>query len=395
MHHKITLSPHASLGEHDEDIKTTIPMEEGENEYYIVCQNFAGLVNEAPFAVQVRQAEGPDLTPPLITRFAPENNAYLAENATGLELFVYLNEPADCRYSFESYDMNWGSDNISEIIPMSTEQENDEIVISAYQNPVIQNDNENSIPMTCVTDPRLGYYGEWLCAAFVDNYTTNKKIYIECKDQPELVENNYQKRNPVRKEYSAQICETGLKITSIKPSGDIEINASAEINLEVQTQGCINGGDASCSFRLPYYGNIYSLMLNTGNRTHTQPFNSLGEGNREVEVLCEDVAGNSASARTNFTIYVDNEAPRVTRAYIESDRLVIITDESSECLFIKNESIGCEFDFKNSKGTYSTTHSMEVDKKSKETYFLKCIDTKGNLPLDGCTVEIKLSDIQQ
>ncbi|MEI7718384.1 MAG: hypothetical protein WCI72_00835 [archaeon] len=394
-HHKIALSPHATIGEHDELLETTIPMEEGDNEYYIRCQNYAGLVNDAPFTVQVKQAEGPDLTPPLITRFAPDNNAYLANNATGLNLFVYLNEPAECRYSFDSYNMNWGTENTSEIIPMTITQTGDEVTIGEYKPVQTFSFGNGSVPLICVTGSSMGYYGEWLCAAFIENYTTNKKLYIECKDQPGLVEAGLVKRNVVQKEYSAQICETGLAITSIEPVGNVEVNANATVSLRVRTEGCINGGDASCSFRLPYYGDVYSLMLTTGNKTHIQPFSSLGQGTKDVDVVCEDTAGNVASAHTNFTVFIDSESPVITRAYIETGNLILRTNENAECLFVLNESIGCDFGFDKASGVYSDTHGVKLNEKANDKYFIKCRDTKGNMPLDGCTLELKLSDIQQ
>jgi hypothetical protein len=394
-HHTITLSPHAVMGESNENIETTVPMDQGENEYYIICQNYAGLINDAPFTVQVTQAEGPDLTPPVITRLAPENNGYVAKDKTDLEFFVYLNEPAECRYSFESYDMTWETQNDTGIGMMTPIETVSEVTIGEYQEAPTAVTNENSLPLTCITDPEMGYYGEWMCAAFINNYTSNKKIYIECKDQPNLVETDYLKRMRTRTEYSTQVCETGLEITSIEPTGSIETNASAGVTLKVRTEGCINGGDATCKFRLPYYGEIYSLMLDTGNKTHVQPFNSLGQGTRDVEVMCEDAAGNTAKANTSFTVFVDSDSPEITRAYYDSDKLFISTDEDSECLFVTNRSIGCEFGFEKAPNVYSITHSLEVSKKTEDNYYIKCRDNKGNMPLSGCTIEIKLSDIQQ
>ncbi len=306
-----------------------------------------------------------------------------------------MNEPAECRYSFESYDMTWETQNDTGIGMMTPIETVSEVTIGEYQEAPTAVTNENSLPLTCITDPEMGYYGEWMCAAFINNYTSNKKIYIECKDQPNLVETDYLKRMRTRTEYSTQVCETGLEITSIEPTGSIETNASAGVTLKVRTEGCINGGDATCKFRLPYYGEIYSLMLDTGNKTHVQPFNSLGQGTRDVEVMCEDAAGNTAKANTSFTVFVDSDSPEITRAYYDSDKLFISTDEDSECLFVTNRSIGCEFGFEKAPNVYSITHSLEVSKKTEDNYYIKCRDNKGNMPLSGCTIEIKLSDIQQ
>jgi len=395
-HHTITLSPHTIIRDNNENIETTMPMEEGDNEYYIICQNYAGLVNDAPFAVQVKQKEGPDLTPPLITKYSPDNNAYLANNATGLDLYVYLNEPAECIYSFDSNKINFetNTQNKTDIISITSGEEQ-EVTIGAYEMPSTPEPLEGSAPMTCITDPNMGYYGEWMCAIFLNNYSSNQKIYIKCKDQPELIESAKIKRNVIQTEYNAQICPTGLEISSIEPSGKIEINTSATVTLKVTTEGCINGGDANCNFRLPYYGDIYSLMLNTGNKTHTQPFTSLGQGTRDVDVTCEDIAGNVATAHTNFTVFVDDIAPQITRAYSDADRIVLNTDENAECLYTINETIGCDFGFEKTSGVYGLSHPLPVDKKSKDKYFVKCRDEKGNMPLNECSIELKLTDIQQ
>ncbi len=388
-HHGIALSPHAIIGSSNENIATTLPMREGANEYYIICQNFAGLVNDAPFVVQIKQSDGPDLTAPLITRIAPENNAYLALNSTDLNLFMYLNEPAECRYSFESYNSGWeNSENGAVSITQVPEQD---ISIEAYPDAVVE--NPNSMPMTCVTSPSMGFYGEWMCAAFITNYTANKKLYIECKDQPGLIESGMKRRNIVKKEYSANICETGLYINSIEPNGNVELNSNTSVELKIKTEGCINNGDAVCSFRFPYYGNIYSTMLITGNKTHIQPLTSLGQGTKDVDVVCEDIAGNKAEAHTSFTIFIDDKPPVISRIFIDSGSLVLNTDEDAECLSaINNESLGCDFGFENAIGQYSTKHTLKIN--GGDIFYIKCRDKYGNLPLSGCTQILRLSDLE-
>jgi hypothetical protein len=391
-HHRIVLSPYATIVSPDENIGTTLPMKEGDNEYYIICQNFAGLVNDAPFVVQVKQAEGPDLTAPLITRIAPENNAYLALNSTTLNLFMYLNEPAECRYSFESYNSGW-TDSGGGIVSI-TQVPDQDISIEAYPDAVVE--NPNSIPMACITSPSMGFYGEWMCAAFITNYTANKKLYIECKDQPGLIESGMKRRNIVKEEYSANICEKGLYIDSIEPNGNVELNSNTSIELKIKTSGCINNGDAICSFRLPYYGSAYSTMLITGNKTHLQPLTSLGQGAKDIDVVCEDIAGNKAEAHTNFTIFIDDKPPVISRIFIDSGSLVLNTDEESECLANKNNmTIGCDFGYESATGRYFSTHTMALSGKGGDIFYVKCRDRFGNGPISDCTQIIKTDEIQQ
>lgn len=68
--HKIALIP-SIFSTSGATTLATLPMNTGENNYYIRCKNFAGQINAAEFAVKVTVAEGPDLTAPLISSFSP------------------------------------------------------------------------------------------------------------------------------------------------------------------------------------------------------------------------------------------------------------------------------------------------------------------------------------
>lgn len=365
MHHKITVSPHILIGESELDQgMTTPPIKEGDNEYYIKCQNFAGQENEAPFVVQVKQNSGPDLTAAGVTRFSPAEKAYIAYGANSTQIWMYVTEPAECRYSIE-YDQTYF------------------------------NDMQNNF--SCITNPEQGFYGEWPCIAYLNDVTENTNLFIKCKDQPELNETDLVVRNTnsISVKYPIEVCKTGLSIIDIDPSDTVILNETRQIDLEVTTSGCIEGGKAVCYYKLPEYGSQYSMFLQTGNTIHKQPLTTLANGIHPLDIRCQDAAGNSVNLSTNITVLIDNDAPKITRAFVDSGNLVIKTNEEASCLFVKNNvSLGCDFIFENTNSQYFTTHTIKINENGGDIFYIKCADRFGNLPLSGCTQILRLNDMQ-
>jgi hypothetical protein len=193
--------------------------------------------------------------------------------------------------------------------------------------------------------------------------------------------------NSQSEKYTLNVCETGLEVSMVYPKdGDlIEINSSSNLELRVQTTGCINSGDAVCTFSVEGYGNLSSLFLETGTRLHNQPITTLGTGNKNIKVECEDSAGNKANTSVNFTIYLDDVAPRIVRVFKSEESLILQTNEEAECIYIfNNETIGCAFEINNTKGVYNKMHTLDLTDKVDGTYYFKCVDKKGNAPI-GCT----------
>jgi hypothetical protein len=360
-HHWITLSPHIISG--NEKVNGEVPaLNEGDNKYYIICKNFAGSVNNAPYLVNVKQAEGPDLSPANVMRTAPEDNSWLAYNSTNLIFGLFLDEPAECKYSIE-YDYN------------------------TYE--------EMPNNFTCLTGQERSIYGEWPCIAEIENITPITKVFVKCKDQPGLNETDLQLRNVNRQSfaYEFSICQENLRINSIEPSGIVEVNRSKEINLKVSTSGCINGGEANCAYRMPEFGNTYSIFLDTGKSTHIQPLIGFGSGDEYIEIECTDSAGNIANASTNFTVFYDDYTPKIIRAYNQGDQIIIETDEEANCDVNTNETKACDFEIKTS--AFIKKHAITLtDKSKKQTLYLRCNDNRGNAA-GGCTEIIKLTDLKR
>jgi hypothetical protein len=355
MHHLITLSPNVKL----EDFQagaTTPPLEEGENDYFIRCRNFAGQVNEGEFTVRIKVASGPDLTPPEIKKFYPESNSYLKQNSNSTELYVYINEPAECRFA----------------------QEYDENSYSEMKNN-----------MSCLTGSQYAEYGLWTCYAKLQNLSVGEnKFFFRCKDQPNLAETELLRGNENRE--SAQlkltVCNKPLNVSIILPMQQkLEIENNT-LQLVLETTGCVNGGDATCSYS---FGGNYADFKITGGKTHRQIFDNMQNGNYSVDIKCQDEAKNVEDVTILFNIETDEVAPRIVRIFSDTENFVIKTDESAECIFAKDDSsVGCDVAFENTLPNIQG--SLLSIPYSPGKYYIRCRDKNNNLP-SGCTEVVRLT----
>jgi len=110
-------------------------------------------------------------------------------------------------------------------------------------------------------------------------------------------------------------------------------------------------------------------------------------------MTCIDDAGNNANGTTAFSIQVDNQPPRIIRAYRETSTLKIVTDEDSSCVYgIKN----CNYAFENASAmTGELTREHSADWRTDITYYIKCKDEFGNTPAPAsCTLVAHGYEIQ-
>jgi hypothetical protein len=309
-----------------ENSEATLPLETGDNTYFIRCKNFAGTWNRPEFVVRVIVKEGPDATAPIITRFIPATNSYVGYGFNTTAVQFYVNEPSECRYSKE-YDL-------------------------AY--------NDMIGTTTCINTAVLG---EWPCSTVLDLTPEDNIYYFKCKDTAgNKNENAYV--------YNLKSCQSGLNITSKSPSGKIKIGtATGNITLSLKTSGCIEGGKATCSYNL---GNGNIAFANTDSTDHLQVFTTLPAGNYNIPVNCNDIAGNTANDVISFNLTTADAAPVVIFASKFGGTLKIITNEPAECRYAGNNTNSCAFNFE--EGTkmtdLSTVHTTQYEKE--KTYYIKC-----------------------
>lgn len=323
----------------------------GLNDIFIKCRDVNGNYNIVDYTVRfcVNQI---DITPPFILASSPPNISYLKYGQEAVNLSLALNEPADCKWSRE--DKNYNS-------------------------------MENKMSCSMILDSRIVTGGR--CNSYITNLSSEENlVYIRCKDKSWLPEDNETRNINVQSMiYSMKKSKLPLKIDSIGPSGEIETGFQPmSVTLEVETSGGVENGRAIC-----YYDadgeRPWVAFENTLERFHRTTFQTIMEGDYEFRVLCEDIAGNNASATSSIKVKMDVTPPEVIRASHEIGRLIIQTNEDSLCYFTNSS---CSFDVVNSQimsSGYSKSHSAKWDEGKK--YFIRCGDIWNNFP-NACSITI-------
>jgi len=327
-----------------ENSVATLSLKTGQNLYYIRCKNFAGQFNRAEFIAKINVKEGPDATPPTITRFIPETNSYVGYGLNTTTAQFYVTEPSECRYS-KDYNL-------------------------AY-NDMIEN-------TTCIN---TAVSGEWPCYTILNLTGEENNYYFKCKDSAG-------NKNENSKEYSLKSCQTGLNITSKSPSGEIKIGTqTANVEIKLSTKGCIDGGKAICQFDL----NGLSDFANTDSTEHSQIFTVLPADEYNIPVTCRDIAGNTASDIISFNVTIDDSEPIVIFASKSGGTLKIITNEPAECVYMVGNATQeqtCYFEFNEATMMNDQSLIHTTNYNMDNTYYIKCRDAF-NVTNSDCGMIVK------
>ncbi len=325
---------------------------------YVRCKDANGNENKDEFAIRFCVEKGPDTTPPKIESTSIANGMPVKYNQSSVDLEVYVNEPADCRWSREDRDY----DNM----------ENEMNCLNKVW------EMNNNLVYTCKTT----------LTGMQDRI--ENKFYFRCKDQPTAAEED---RNKNMQGYLFTLFGTEpLNIIDVKPNGTIKGNTDVvSIWLEVETANGYNNGDAIC-----YYGetgkeNDYIEFRETGTAFHKQRLDLVAES-YVYYIKCVDLGGNRDDNKTEFTVEVDRTAPLIARAYKENELLKIITTEDSTCRYdIKS----CNFLFDDGVDMpYANQTEHFAEWKTENTYFIRCSDVYGNQPLpNSCTMIVRPYDV--
>ena len=329
----------------------------GETNIYVKCRGVNGKENDAAYFIKSCVKEGP--TYPYITRASPENGGYIAYNADEINATFWVNEPSECRYSSEDKEYE-SMENLMEC----------------------QDSLEN--------------YGlDGLACNTTLNVSSNTQFYVRCKDKSEYnmtMEDSYP--------YELQRSASELRIILIDPENGEVIRVASEpatVNLEVVTGGGAEDGKATCYYK--FAENALPIRFReTDSNKHKQVFSSILGGNYKIWVECEDVAENKAAGTTEFTVYVDTNAPSVTRVYY-SNGLKIATNEDSTCAYSFIDS-RCSFDIKNiteknnAELMTGTGKEHTTEWQAEQTYYIKCMDEYGNQP-GRCSIVVRPYEIMK
>ena len=168
------------------------------------------------------------------------------------------------------------------------------------------------------------------------------------------------------------------------------------VNLQVRTSGGIDG-KSTCQYSiradnyLPLSGDTF---IPPGTIDHKAALQLFG-GEHKVYVRCIDPAGNTAEASTSFDVELDTNAPIATRAYKDADKIKVVTNEDSECVYQKSISMksdGCDFAFADGNKTEDSGMTHSIPFNQNFIYYIKCKDSYGN-ENSGCAINVKGVDL--
>ena len=292
-YHKMDLffpSPEAFKNQYnltDEQVK-----ELGQFKLYVRCKNLNGVVNPKPFEIKTCIKPGPDLTAPRIRKTIPVNGDFIEYGVEDKAVTVYVNEPATCKWS-------------------KTDK--------SYE------DMENL--MECTQDLEDYTVFGLPCETTLTGLTNSSIFYFKCKDTSENA-------NVMKESYEYELITSSSELTieEISPENNEVIISNVEpfaVKLKLKTSGGAEDGKSHCEWE----GNGYSdIFTETDSNLHFYDLSTLTKGKYILNFKCEDAAGNIATATTTFRIRVDDDGPKITRAYYDAG-LKIMTDEEAECRY--------------------------------------------------------------
>jgi len=350
----------ADIGELDFDPEARIP----DFDMVIKCEDLEGDVTPYDYTVRFCISPRNRTIDPRVRGYIPRDGLLLS-NVTTANFSIYTDYPSDCKWSLEDKKYS--------------EMEND---FTCMNNP-----KTDAVPLYLLGLSEVGFR----CDSEISmEGKEEEKIYVRCMDQPWFDESD-PARNIMLTSYEVDLERTApLEITSLKPSGET-LNFGtipAVVNLEIETEGGAENGEAVC-----YYlaGSDYAMLETTGGTSHRQVFDRFTGGTYKIYTYCEDIIGNAAEKVSDeFTIHIDNEAPDVVKAFVQSGVLKVITDEPATCYYSNRN---CVFDM-SADDEDATLMSIGLTKEHSttaeygKTYYIRCQDGFDNYR-SGCSQIIK------
>jgi hypothetical protein len=333
---------------------------------YAKCQDANGNSNEDLYSIRFCVNPGPDTTPPRIDDVSTQSGMAIRYNQTDLDLEVYVNENAECRWSREDKDYDLMENNMScELDLWDMKKINNKWVYTCETTlQGIQNRQDN-------------YY------------------YFRCKDKPHAAEPD---RNTNTQSFLYNIIGTQpLTLLSFSPEeGDVIKGATNVIPLflEAETDNGYRNGESICSFiesDTEPDSEDYIDFLETGGSTHSQRLD-LPAGSYHYYIKCVDLGGNAIYEEVNFEVEADSSGPKVVRAYKSSGQLRIFTDEKAECAYSNKD---CNFEIDEGISMVSVRDQIHAtDWELNKNFYIRCKDEFGNEPApqegnNGCSIVVK------
>ena len=333
-------------------------MGENQTRFYIRCEpaNIEGCDSGQPssvdYIIKFDIHTGPDTTAPILEYIEPQP-AYAAYDKDTKDVTLHVNEVLTWNTVLNrAGGCRWSDQNV-EYDSMSTEN------------------------ATLCDDPGVGDYSQECTTTLTGLTQGTNSIYFACCDP---AGNNMT--------YDPYIVTktTSLNITSFIPESNDCVFGNGincytnNLSLKAETVGGAELGKASCSWSQTESGTQIPFFT-TNSTTHEQPnLNFYTTGDYTYYATCTDIAENTATNSTTFTINVDTTAPVLTGVShdLQFGKLKItVEDENSVTCQYSNT----EFFLPNGKDMSSIGNAFYAD-WGLGLYYIRCEDKFGNeMPL--------------
>lgn len=327
---------------------------------YVRCQDSNGNADTANFVFEMCVQKGPDTTAPTIYGTSIANGAKVPFNVTQANVDFYVNEPANCKWSFK--DQNYA-------------------------------DMENN--MTCATNAtQMNLRASYTCNT---NLTGIKVVdqtnyFVRCQDVSPQNNTNAQSYK-----YSLS-SSSALRITKVTPNETtiLDSTSPATVTLTATTLGGTYDGKAVCYSGTTTPGSneiSYKIFDNTGSSNQHSTDLHLYTGNYTYFVKCDDLGGNSDTQVINFNVSIDSASPLIARAYYtNNNQMKIITNEKAECEYSLGPD-GANVQFGDGKKATSSADQLTftLPWDTLQDLCVKCQDIYGNKPAapDKCSISLR------
>ena len=222
----------------------------------------------------------------------------------------------------------------------------------------------------------------------------DNKFYFRCRDQPSKADNE---RNVMTQSYEFILKGSQpLNIINVGPNGTIFGSTdTVPVDLTVKTDDGAEEGKAICYFSNTGEKDSYITMFETNSFEHKQQLDLIA-GNYEYLFRCVDAGSNTAEDKTSFSVFIDKEAPLVTRAYKE-DGLKIVTNEDAQCVYSQSS---CNYNFEEGLPLIYSNPSIKrnhfAEWKRGTVYYIKCSDLYDNMPSPNeCNIVVNTVELMK
>ena len=326
----------------------------GNYELFVRCQDANGNYNKGNFVFKYCVEKGPDTTAPLIVTTNLLNGMPVSYNQESIDLEVYINEPAECKWSHSDQQY----DNMEEKMKCSS---------NIFE--------MNAQMLYKCTTTLTGIKNE-----------QNNDFYFRCKDQPTKPEAD---RNTNAESYKFTLIGTQpLIIDKVGPNETVrDSTENVKVTLTATTNAGYKEGLATCYYSETGNDDDYIEFRYTNSYTHSQDL-YLSEGDYGYYIKCVDLGGNSDVKTTYFEVESDSEAPIVVRTFYEESYLKLITDEEAKCVY---DTVNCNYLFDDGIAM-KTINDLNhfTDWNTQTSLYVKCKDEYENQPAPNeCNIIVR------